>query len=161
VESKVVLVAEDEANDRFFIKRAFGACGVEHRVMFVTDGEQAISYLSGQPPFDDRKEYPLPSLLIVDVKMPRKSGFDVIAWVRAHAEWHCLPVLVLSSSDLEQDVQRAYELTANTYLTKPPTYTKLTKAVEELCQYWFLRSQLPQCGPRVQHSFTAGTQTKV
>jgi CheY-like chemotaxis protein len=145
---KVILVAEDEANDRFFINRAFRDCGAGHRVIFVTDGEQAIHYLAGQPPFDDREQFPLPALLIVDVKMPRMTGFDVIVWVRAHPEWQCLPVLVLSSSTLEQDVQRAYELTANTYLAKPPTYTTLTKAVEELCQYWFMRSQLPRCGPR-------------
>lgn len=149
MEPKVILVAEDEPNDRFFIQRAFQDCGTRHRVMFVSDGQQAVDYLDGGAPFDDRQTFPAPAMLIVDVKMPRRNGFEVIQWVRAHRDWHCLPVLVFSSSSLAQDVQRAYQLNANTYLTKPPSYTLLMKAVGEICDYWFLRSQLPHCGPEV------------
>jgi CheY-like chemotaxis protein len=146
VKQKVILVAEDEPNDRFFINRAFEDCGIQYQVMFVSDGQQAMDYLDGDAPFDDRQMFPAPALLIVDVKMPRRNGFEVVKWVRSHQAWNCLPVLVLSSSSLPQDVQRAYQLNANTYLTKPPSYTLLMKAVEEICDYWFVRSQLPLCG---------------
>ena len=88
-----------------------------------------------------------PDVVIMDISMPRMNGFEVLAWVRAQPEWHCLPVIMLSSSALDQDVQRAYELNANTYLTKPATFSQLAKALEQLCQYWFLSSQLPHCGP--------------
>jgi CheY-like chemotaxis protein len=147
VEGKVILVAEDDANDRFFINRALRDCCIGPRLLFVDNGEQAISYLQGVPPFDDREKFPLPAMLIVDVKMPRLNGFEVLTWVRAQPEWHCLPVIMLSSSALNTDVQHAYELTANTYLTKPATFSLLAKALEQLCQYWFVRSQLPHCGP--------------
>ena len=158
VERHVILVAEDEPNDRFLIQRAFNACGPEYFVVFVTDGEEVISYLRGRPHFDDFEKCPAPCMLIADVKMPRLNGFDVLAWVRSQPEWHRLPVLVLSSSALEQDVQRAYDLTANTYLVKPPTYALLVKAVEELCRYWFASSQLPQCGSYVPAAPPGGRQ---
>jgi CheY-like chemotaxis protein len=154
MEGNVILIAEDDANDRFFINRAFAVSGNGLRPIFVNDGEEAIDYLAGMPPFDDRDKYPLPAMLLVDVKMPRRNGFDVLAWVRAQAHWHRLPVVMLSSSSLDRDVQRAYDLTANTYLTKPGNFTLLASALDELFRYWFLRSQLPRCGPGVrQDSF--------
>lgn len=139
-------MAEDEANDRYFIKRAFAQCGVEQGLRFVDDGEQAVAYLTGKKPYHDRTLHPSPALLIVDLKMPRRSGFEVIEWVRKSAEWRCLPVLVLSSSSLDQDVQRAYELTANNYISKPASFVTLTRLVQEVCEYWFKRSLLPRCG---------------
>ena len=156
MEPNVILVAEDEADDRYLIQRAFAACSSDNRVVFVADGEEVISYLSGLPPFNDPEACPTPCMLIVDVKMPRLNGFEVITWVRSQPEWHRLPILVLSSSGLTQDVQRAYELTANTYLIKPPTYAQLMKAVEELCRYWFVSSQLPHCGSHIPSAAPSG-----
>lgn len=147
MEPRVILAAEDDANDRFFINRAFRDCCTGHRVIFVNDGEQAIAYLQGNPPFNDRQKYPLPAMLLIDVKMPRMNGFEVLEWVRQQPHWHRLPVVMLSSSALDQDIQHAYDLNANTYLTKPATFTLLAKAIEDLCHYWFLVSQLPHCGP--------------
>jgi CheY-like chemotaxis protein len=150
VDANVILIAEDDANDRFLIKRALDRGTTGLNAVFVNDGEEAIEYLDGAPPFNDREKYPLPAVLLVDIKMPRRNGFDVLAWVRAHANWHRLPVVMLSSSSLDRDVQRAYDLMANNYLTKPGNYTLLASALDELCRYWFQRSQLPRCGPDIR-----------
>src|SRR5437667_1443652 len=101
---RVLLVAEDNAHDIFLLKRAFIKAGVDVPMHIVNDGQEAVDYLLGAGRFADRKEYPLPTLLVIDLKMPRLTGFDVIRWVREHDGLRRLPILVLSSSGLGKDV---------------------------------------------------------
>ena len=99
-EAATLLVVEDNAHDVFLLKRAFIKAGINVPMHIVNDGQEAVDYLTGQEPYANRKEYPLPTLLLLDLKMPRLSGFDVIRWVREHKGLRRLPILVLSSSGL-------------------------------------------------------------
>ena len=93
-----ILVADDDQNDVFFLRRAFQKSGVSHAVMHVSDGQQAIDYLLGEADYRDRIRYPVPVLVLLDLKMPKVDGFDVLAWLKTRPELVGLPVVVLSSS---------------------------------------------------------------
>jgi CheY-like chemotaxis protein len=119
--SPPILLAEDISDDVFLFRRALSKAGVRNPVQVVTDGEEALSYLSGAGKFADRATYPLPFLAILDLKMPYRSGFEVLSWIKSHPSLFDLPVVVLSSSAQKLDQLRAYELGARSYLVKPPT----------------------------------------
>lgn len=112
-----VLIADDSDDDRFFLKRAISRFPRFVVVGEVTDGEAAIAYLSGQTIFADRRRYPLPDLLLLDLKMPHKSGFEVLQWLRSQ-HFPALTVVVLSGSPLPADIQASLALGANGYWTK-------------------------------------------
>jgi CheY-like chemotaxis protein len=119
-ESAVILVAEDNPDDALFLRRAFAAAGLDVRLIFVTDGEQAIGYLSAAPPFDDPVSCPRPSLVLLDVRMPLFGGFEVLEWLRAHPEIPQPPVLLYSSVFSLADTDKAKALAAASCLSKPP-----------------------------------------
>lgn len=139
-----VLVAEDDPQDAFLLKRAFTRQGIDASVDFVCDGQEAIDYLEGEGSFAGQKKK-LPSLLLLDLKMPRLNGFDVLQWLRGHAGLHRMPVVVLSSSALKRDVNRAYELGANSFIVKPGELTELQGLMECFEKYWFDRIEFPEC----------------
>lgn len=116
-----ILLVEDDDNDVLLLQRAFRKAGLTHALQTVSDGEQAVAYLSGEAPFDDREKYPFPTLMLTDLKMPRKSGHEVLAWLRQQekSEIKNLPVIVLTSSRLTDDVDQAYDLGATSYMAKP------------------------------------------
>ena len=115
---RAVLYVEDEADDVFFMERAFQKAGLTHTLYAVGDGHQAIAYLAGEQPFN-RRTHPLPCAMLLDLNLPRISGFDVLGWVRAHPELRDLPVIVFSSSGRWEDRERAEKLGATQYLLKP------------------------------------------
>jgi len=131
---QTVLVVEDDSNDVLLLQRAFRKGGLTHVLQVVHDGEEAISYLIGEGPYDDRSKYPLPALMLLDLKMPRKSGLEVLDWLRQQTnELKKLPVIVLTSSRLTEDVDRAYGLGANSYMAKPSgNYEGLAEMVKNL-----------------------------
>jgi CheY-like chemotaxis protein len=131
-----ILQVEDDENDVFFLRRALEKAGLAHDLFHVQDGQEAVEYLSGHAPFEDRTKYPFPDLLLLDLKMPRMNGFDVLAWLRAHPELKGPPVVVLSSSNQEEDVKRAYALGASDFQTKPHDTQGLVKFVQSLHQRW-------------------------
>jgi CheY-like chemotaxis protein len=104
---------------------------------------EAVEYLRGDGPFADREKHPLPDLLLLDLKMPRKNGFEVLEWVRQQPGLKRLPVVVLTSSMQDLDINRAYELGANTYLVKPANYEALVDLVKTLIQYWLTLAITP------------------
>ena len=114
-----ILVAEDQEVDVFLLKRAFRQAGLFYTLMDVPDGEKAVQYLKGHPPFDDRIQFPFPQLLLLDLKMPKMNGFDVLAWMAGRPDMHGLAVVVFTSSPLESDVRMAFKLGASCFLTKP------------------------------------------
>jgi len=140
----IVLVAEDDEADIAFLKRAFLKAGINVPLHFVRDGQEAIDYLSGEEPFHSRRDHPLPNLLLVDIKMPRLNGFDVLKWVRDQQSLCRLPVLVLTSSNLDRDVNRAYELGANSYLVKPSDLDDLGRLARDVESYWGRRNRAPR-----------------
>ena len=132
----VILYADDEPDDVFFMRRAFEQAGIEQPLHTVHDGSEAIAYLSGQGQYTDRKLYPLPSLILLDLNMPRSSGFDVLNWIRATPALAALPVLVMSSSGQECDIKCASLLGANGYLVKPGKPEDLLGIVTALKDQW-------------------------
>ena len=116
----VILLAEDDDNDVFFMRRALQKSQVDFAIQVVNDGQQAIDYLSGEGKFNNRELYPLPSVILLDLKMPFLDGFEVLAWTRKQPALNGIPVAVLTSSAEERDRRRARELGARAYFVKPP-----------------------------------------
>ena len=137
-----VLIAEDDPGDAFLLQRAFTAAQVSAALYFVGDGQEAIDYLGGTGAYSDRKTYPLPDLMLLDLKMPKLNGFDVLTWIRQQPGLKRLLVTVLTSSDQPQDINRAYDLGANSYLLKPHGSQELSDLVGRVQKYWL---ELNQC----------------
>jgi len=135
-ERPVILVAEDDPNDVFFLRRAFQKASVKCRILDVPNGQEAIRYLEGSTPYSNRADFPLPNLLLLDLKMPLMNGFDVLEWLRTRPSMAELPALVLSSSAHEEDVTRARSLGARDYHVKPSDLNQLTQLAQELGAKW-------------------------
>jgi CheY-like chemotaxis protein len=140
---KQVLIAEDDPSDVFLLRRAFSAAGVSASLHFVRDGQEAIDYLGGEANYSDRNEFPLPDLMLLDLKMPRLNGFDVLEWLRQQPGLKRLLVTILTSSDQARDIDRAYDLGANSYLLKPHGTTELAELVQRVQRYWLDLNQRP------------------
>ncbi len=138
-----ILMAEDDENDVFFVERAFKQAQIANPLRRVQDGEEAVAYLRGDGQYADRDKFPLPYLLLLDLKMPRKNGFEVIAWLKQQPVLKRLPVVVLTSSKEDPDVNRAYELGANTYLVKPVKFEGLVEMMKTLNLYWLILAEKP------------------
>ena len=120
----VFLLVEDNEDDAFFMRRAFQDAGLHNPLHIVTNGEEAIDYMAGAAPFADRDKHPWPDMIFLDLKMPGRDGFDVLAWLRQEKKFE-VPVAVLTSSPEEIDRTRARQLGADCYLLKPPTTAML------------------------------------
>jgi CheY-like chemotaxis protein len=142
----LILLAEDNSTDVLMIRRAFTKANMQGTLEVADDGDKAVAYLSGQGKFADRDAHPLPVLLLLDLKLPRRSGFEVLAWVRQQAELRRLPVVVLTSSEESTDINRAYDLGANSYLVKPVNFDALLEMVKGLGLYWLMLNENPEVG---------------
>ncbi len=123
-----VLVVEDNSDDLFLLQRAIKKAGLDPRLQIATDGQQAVDYLSGTGKYADRAAFPIPRLILLDLKLPYLDGFDVLAWMRADPGLRELPVVILTSSSEDRDRKRAEELDAKAYLVKPPSPDMLLAA---------------------------------
>lgn len=139
----VILLVDDNETDVLLTRQAFAAARVGNPLFSVSDGEEAVLYLEGFGPFANRAEFPLPHLVLLDLNMPRINGFRVLKWVRGHEHFKSLPIIVLSDSDREQDVSRAYQLGANSYLVKPTDFGALRNMVEATASFWLHHSLGP------------------
>ncbi len=139
-----ILLAEDDSNDVLLIRRAFRKANIANPLHVVRDGEQAVAYLCGQAPYADRERHPLPVLLLLDLKLPRKSGLEVLEWLRQQPGLKRLPVVMLTASRESADVNRAYDLGANSYLVKPVDFDPLLEMVKTLGLYWVVMNQKPE-----------------
>lgn len=136
--SLTVLLAEDDHDDAFLMQRALHSLGVTRPLHIVHDGVQAIEYLSGEGAFSDRVTYPPANYVILDLKMPRKDGFQVLEFLKEHPELMVIPTLILSSSTDVRDVKRSYCLGANGFLTKPHNFDELRAMLQTVVAYWGL-----------------------
>lgn len=125
-----VLVVEDDPYDRELLRRVVQRAEIPNPLQMVGDGEQAIRYLAGDPPYDDRDRFPLPGLVLLDVKLPRIDGFGVLRWLRTHPVLGSMPAVVVSSSAEPSDQQRASELRADAYVVKPLKSDLLVELLE-------------------------------
>jgi CheY-like chemotaxis protein len=140
-----ILVAEDEETDVFFLRYALRRAGLGHELVVAQDGQEAIDYLSSEGVYADRSEHPLPALVLLDLKMPRMTGFDVLEWLQDRHELRELPAVVLTSSLDESDRERAQRLGAADYVVKPENVQGLVKVVKELHARW-LEGRTKHCG---------------
>lgn len=139
-----ILLVEDDPNDVLLIQRAFRKANLVNSLEVVRDGEEAVVYLAGEGPYADRERFPLPVLMLLDLKLPRKAGLEVLGWLRQQPSLKRLPVVVLTSSRETADINRAYELCANSYLVKPVAFDALLEMVKTLNMYWLVLNQRPE-----------------
>lgn len=125
------------------LQQAFVNSGVKSLLNFVRDGSETIRYLTGQGGFENRQNFPFPGLILLDLKMPKLNGFEVLQWVRKHPELKRLLIVVLTSSAEPCDVDLAYELGANSYLRKPSNFNELVQMMGRIETYWLETNIFP------------------
>ncbi|MDB6053389.1 MAG: putative response regulator, CheY [Verrucomicrobiales bacterium] len=135
---QTLLLVEDNPDDQFIMKRALKSAGVLNPLHILDDGQLAIDYLEGVGVYCDRSKYPLPALIFLDLNLPFKSGFDVLKWVRARAEFKGIVIVVLTSSEHLVDISAAYQAGANSYLVKPPRAEDLMEMAKSFKWYWMI-----------------------
>jgi CheY-like chemotaxis protein len=140
----VILVAEDDDDYVLLIKQVFARAHIPNPIHVVWNGEEAISYLKGEGKYSNREEYPLPDIFLLDLKMPRVNGMEVLKWVREQPSLASLRILVLTSSDRIRDVNEAYQLGANSFLVKPLDFRDFTHLSRLIADFWFKASRTPE-----------------
>ncbi len=139
-----ILLAEDSENDITLLLRAFERAHLANPVQVVRDGQEAIAYLNGEGHYSDRERYPLPYILLLDLDMPRKNGFQVLEWVRARPSFIGLEIVILTSSQDSRDLVKTFERGAASYLVKSPGFEDLMDMVKRLGCYLVLTNQKPE-----------------
>ena len=142
-DKRITLFVEDEPDDILLITRAINKANFKSPIINVNDGEQALAYLKGDPPYDDREKTPLPALILLDLKLPRTSGFEILSWIREQPTTQCIPVVVLTSSKDSADIRKAYETGANSYLVKPVVPDDVQNMIKTLGLYWLVLNEYP------------------
>ena len=139
----LILMAEDDADDRLLVQDAFAECGARDRVRFVADGEELVDYLLHRGKYEQAGTSPRPDLILLDLNMPRKDGREVLKEIRAHRHLRSVPVVVFTTSRADKDIERVYELGANSFVTKPAGFDALVATVTRITGYWFDTVELP------------------
>jgi len=140
--TKTILHVEDDENDVLLFEHAMNKAGVDNPIHVASDGRQAIGYLKGEGKFANRDEFPLPHLVLLDLKLPLVPGLEVLKWIREQAKLP-IPVLILTSSENEADIEAAYRLCANAYLVKPNEVTKLVEVAKAIKDFWLTLNCFP------------------
>ena len=137
-----ILQVEDDANDVFLMERAWGKASFSSQVQVAPDGREALRYLHGEGEYADRERHPLPCLTLLDLNLPYVHGLEVLKQIRADPRLRKFIVVILTSSLADSDIERAYELGANSFLTKPNNIEDLQELVELIGQYWLHKNKL-------------------
>jgi len=140
----LILLVEDREDDVILFKRALRIAGITNPVFAVRDGAMAARYLAGVGPFRNQSEFPLPGLMVLDLKMPGMSGFELLCWVREQPGLHCLRTIILTSSDDADDVVEATQIGANAFVTKPAEFSGYIELARIVGDHWVLESACPQ-----------------
>lgn len=158
-----VLHVDDDPNDTALLEAARRKAELELRLENVSDGDQAMAYLTGSGPYANRITHPWPRLILLDLKMPRATGFEILKWIRNRPDCKELPVVVLSGSELQEDIRQAYSLGANSYLVKPLGFEALVELLKNISSMWLSprARRLPimsSADPRAVYWHAAGGQ---
>ena len=153
-ERSVILLAEDLEDDILLIRRAFAAARVAIPLHVVRDGEEVLAYLSGLGKYSSRDEFPLPDLILLDLKMPNMDGFEVLRWIRHEPTLSSLRVVILTSSNRLQDINAAYQLGANSFLVKTMGFDQFVETVKATMHYWLRLDRAPEIHRRPAYSFS-------
>jgi CheY-like chemotaxis protein len=143
-EQAVILLVDDDSNDGTLIQRVFFRAKVLNPLVFLKSGEEAIDYLSGLGKYTNRAEYPLPALILLDIKMHGIDGLEVLRWIRTQPGLGTIRVVMLTSSDDTKDVNAAYQLGANSFLTKPVDFERFLQVAQALSGYWLWMDKAPE-----------------
>ncbi|NOY57999.1 MAG: response regulator [Calditrichaeota bacterium] len=145
-EAKVftILYADDDEDDRLLVKDALTESKLANKMRFVKDGEELMDYLHHKGKYTHEKEYPLPGLILLDLNMPRKDGREALQEIKEDPALRRIPVVVLTTSKVEEDILRTYDLGVNSFITKPVTFDSLVDIMKILARYWFEIVELPK-----------------
>ena len=143
-DTAVILIVEDREDDVLLMRKSFEKAGLPNPIKIVRDGEEALAYLSGEGKYASRDEYPLPSLILLDLKLPGMDGFEVLTWIRKQQGIRGIPVVVLTSSTQLRDVNRAYELGANSFFVKEFDFQNSVDLTRLLERYWLQKALKPE-----------------
>ncbi|MEG4021220.1 MULTISPECIES: response regulator [unclassified Microcoleus] len=142
---QTILLVEDNPVDILLMQRALrNEAFANTSLQIVRDGDAAVFYLNGDGEYSDRDRYPLPRIILLDLKLPRRSGHEVLVWLKQQPELKRLPVVMLTSSSQTIDVKRAYDLGVNSYLVKPVGFASLVEMMQSFSQYWLNYTELPE-----------------
>jgi CheY-like chemotaxis protein len=141
-DKRTILLVEDHEDDISLLRNAFSEAGLIG-LQVVHNGDEAIDYLEGHGKYDDRKAFPCPALILLDLKMPRRTGFEVLEWVRANGGYKRMPIVILTDSANTDDVNHAYDLGVNSYLIKPLELEEIVRLVRAFVEYWLIFSKHP------------------
>ncbi|HKW16327.1 MAG TPA: response regulator [Terriglobales bacterium] len=141
---RTILLVEDEVSDANLITRAFEKAKVMNPVVHLSDGDKALRYLAGKAEYADRLKYPLPAVILLDLKLPGATGMQILQWMRAQGEIRRIPVVVLTADENPKTVDAAYDLGANSYLVKPANAAEVARMVQTIQQYWIKMNEPPQ-----------------
>jgi CheY-like chemotaxis protein len=139
----VILIAEDDEEDRMLAREALAESRLANDIYFVVDGEELMDYLYRRGPYADPATSPRPGLILLDLNMPKKSGREALEEIKSDPELHKIPVVVLTTSKTESDIYRSYDLGANSYIVKPVSFPGLVEVMMSLEKYWFEIVELP------------------
>lgn len=140
---RTILLVEDNEDDVFFMQQATKDARIENPMQVAENGQQAIDYLAGNGAYSDRDKFPLPFLVLLDLKLPLVMGMDVLKWIRTRPELETMLVVILTSSRESRDIEAAYRLGVNSYLVKPPTPEMLRELVKSIGDYWIVKNEPP------------------
>lgn len=147
--ANTVLLVEDNPSDVFIVQRTFQKLNLREALQVASDGDEAIAYLSGSGKYSDREQFPLPSMVLLDLKLPRRSGFEVLEWLKAQPILARLPVVVLTSSKQASDINQAYDRGANSYLVKTLNPRDSENMGKLIYQYWVTCNQRAEIEPQM------------
>ncbi|MEC4803281.1 MAG: response regulator [Jaaginema sp. PMC 1079.18] len=139
-----ILLVEDDENDIILMERACRKANFNIQFEICRDGDRAVQYLETIMSLDDSSSLTLPLLVLLDLKLPRRSGLEVLTWIRQHPTFNKIPVIILTASDERLDIKRAYELHANSYLVKPISFQDLVHLVQSVKTYWLELNRNPE-----------------
>jgi CheY-like chemotaxis protein len=142
--ANTVLLVEDNPSDIFIVQRTFQKLKVEGSIQIAADGDEAIAYLSGSGKYSDREQFPLPAIVLLDLKLPRRSGFEVLEWLKAQPILARLPVVVFTSSKQASDINQAYDRGASSYLVKTVNPRDSEELGRLIYHYWLSYNQKPE-----------------
>jgi len=131
-----ILLVEDDENDALLVQRAVRKNLITNPIHWMRDGLEALDYLKGIGKYADRQKFSFPEVIILDLKMPRMNGLELLAWIKENPEYRVIPTIVMSSSRLDEDVARSYLLGANTFMVKPSDFDVLAKMIKTIHEYW-------------------------
>jgi CheY-like chemotaxis protein len=142
-ETIIILMAEDDPDDRMLTKDALQEARLANDMYFVEDGEELMDYLYHRGKYADPKSSPLPGLILLDLNMPRKDGREALKEIKGDHDLRQIPIVILTTSKAEEDILRSYDLGVNSFIIKPVTFEALVDVMKTLAKYWFEIVELP------------------